>query len=126
MKKLSCIFSVSLTLAALSALGAQTAQVRMYCLSVKLNQGTDELGDTLTITSTGAIDSGVGELLAGQNAGAELQLPTTQAYTSLFFLYDNLYDQTYGGVLYIDIPSPTDDNNNRFPDFFDLSLPVDF
>jgi hypothetical protein len=125
MKKLSWTLAAFVTLLSFSALGTQTAQVRMYCLSVKLNTVEDEYGDRLAITSTGGSD-GLGELLAGQNAGSDLQLPTTQAYSSSISLFDIGTGITYGGGIYVDIAPAADDNNNRFPDFFDISMPVSY
>src|SRR5512133_2342400 len=91
---------------------AQTAQVRLYCVSVRLATGLDQYDDTLTMTSTGALDAGVGDLAPSQPIGIDLSLPGTDSYVSNIYVYDSFFGDTYGGLANISIDVPTDANNN--------------
>ena len=123
MNKELCILLASLISSPLTLSAASTAQARLYCLSVHLLEGTDQFGDVFSVNSM-PDPSGDGELMIYFSAGPELTLPGAQNYISNMYLYDPFYQQTFGGTLTIDLPQLTDDNNNRYPDFFETAAGV--
>lgn len=121
MKTMSYLLMAGLCLISLNtSRGAQTAQARLYCISVRLSSGMDEWGDVLRVTSTGGPDTGLGELVPYQSPGIDLVLPGTEAYLSNILLYDTGTGYTFGGSISTSIDFPVDQNNNRFPDFFEV------
>jgi hypothetical protein len=70
------------------------------------------------------LDAGVGDLAPWQTPGSELQLPGGESYVSNIYLYDSSYGDTSGGSINIAIQTPTDSDNNRYPDFFEVSKAV--
>lgn len=120
MKKTLCFLLISaFALGPLTALGAQTAQARLYCLSFKVNQGIDEYRDTMDINSTGAPD-GAGEMAPFQYPPFEIFIPPNENYASMCWLWDSLYGDLYSGTIYM-YPPLADNDNNRVPDFFEVS-----
>ncbi len=73
---------------------AQTAQGRMYCLSIRLGQGINWWSDTISFSSTGMTD-GAGELLSWQTPGSDILFPPNETYTTGLALFDTLWDETY-------------------------------
>ena len=116
----------SLLLSPLASSAGQTAQARMYCISVRLNQGTDAFGDTLTVNSTGT-PGGAGEMIPwGQAPQREYDPYATFLYTSVATLYDSTYDSTFvDGTFTVNLPELVDLNTNGYPDFFEVSQGVD-
>lgn len=92
------------------ARGAETAAARIWCLSLRFQQGTDSFGDTLDLSTTGAPPNGE---LAPYNG------PT---YISGFSL-DSSGFPIYG-TMYLNLPPYSDVNSNRFNDFFESALGV--
>jgi hypothetical protein len=107
MKRFCILLTVGWSLFSIFSQGAETAQARLYCLSLKFQQGTT-FGGTLNLSSTG--DSPYnGELM-----------PYDQEWASYFFLSYGGYG-TIPGIVYVNLPAPVDANNNRFDDFFEVS-----
>ncbi|HPC59580.1 MAG TPA: hypothetical protein PKX23_02895 [Verrucomicrobiota bacterium] len=102
---------------------AQTAQGRMYCLSIRLGQGINWWSDTISFSSTGMTD-GAGELLSWQTPGSDILFPPNETYITGLALYDSLWDETYYGTLSVLLPPLVDADGNRFPDFFEVARPV--
>src|SRR5215467_627591 len=119
-------FPEALFLIPLAAFPAQMAQVRMYCVSVQLNQATDSYGDMLGVNSTGT-PAGAGELIPwGMPPQREIDLPPAILYSSVAYLYDSLYNETYtDGGFTLNLPELVDLNGNGYPDFFEVSMGVD-
>jgi hypothetical protein len=95
--------------------GAETARARLYCMSLRFQQGTTS-GGTLNLSSVGGPPYN-GELLPtfGDSSG--------NPWGSYFFLYYGGYG-TIPGTIYVNLPSPVDANNNGFDDFFEVSQGV--
>ncbi len=106
---------------------AGTAQVRMYCLSLKVSQSKDNMipQDILDLTSTGLRDAGLGEL-CGPTPVYEPPVPGTDGYYSNILLQDPYSGYTFGGVAYLSLPPLDDNDNNRYPDFFEVAKAVSF
>lgn len=123
MKTLTAAVLICFCFSAIPTRASQTAQARLYCLSVKLNDGRDEYGNTTKLTSTGGFDAGLTELRSGQDPSIELQFPTTEGYLSAIYVYSSRIGN-YSGYVNIDIQPHTDDNVNRYPDFFEVTQGV--
>jgi hypothetical protein len=115
MKRFFILLTAGWFLFSTSSQGAETAQARLYCLSLRFQQGTT-YGGTLSLSSTGGSPYN-GELLPtfGDSSG--------NPWGSYFFLYYGGYG-TIPGTIYVSLPSPVDANNDRFDDFFEVSQGV--
>jgi len=93
--------------------GAQTAQARIYCLSLRFQQGADQIGSTLDLTT-------IAPSINGELA------PTFDAPThySGFVLNSLFFLEPISGDLALDVPPYADANQNGFPDFFETSQQV--
>src|SRR5712671_6849073 len=89
---------------------AQTAQARIYCLSLRFQQGTDQIGSTLDLTT-------IAPSINGELA------PTfdTPMHYSGFALDSLFFDGPIEGTLYVNVPLAGDANQNGFADFFETS-----
>jgi hypothetical protein len=108
------IFGLGVLLwASINSHAAQTAQARIYCLSLRFQQGTDQIGSTLGLTT---IASSINGELA----------PTFDAPThfSGFLLDSVIFDGPIPGNIEFDVPPFADANQNGFPDFFETSQGV--
>ena len=96
----------------------QTAQARIFCLSLRFQQATDGTGfTTLDLSSAGNFDAPNGELAPTFNNPNES--------FSFFRLYDTLFDEVLQeGEIDLTLPSLVDGNGNGFPDFFEVSQGV--
>lgn len=92
---------------------AQMAQARIYCLSLRFQRGTDQIGSTLDLTTIPPSING--ELAPTFNA------PT---HYSEFFLDSLFFDQPVSGEIDLDVPPFADVNQNGYPDFFETSQQV--
>jgi hypothetical protein len=94
----------------------------MYCLSVKVGQGVSTpYGHAITLNYAARPDS-ADELGPNWPPGHhEIVLPPDFAYNSTLDLWDNYYDYSSYGTIYMNLPVDTDANGNRFPDFFEVS-----
>lgn len=123
------LYSLALvSLLTVTAMAAQTVPVRMYCLSIETDHGIDEFGDTLDVNYANRSGS-AGELGISWAFGPgyyDLELPGNSSYMSSLAIYDSYYKRTYSGSLSVDMPISTDNNNNRFPDFFEVSQSANY
>jgi hypothetical protein len=88
----------------------ETAQARIWCTSLRFQQGSDSFGDsTLDLSTVSGTPNG--ELLA-----------SGQTYASGFSLNFSGFPIT--GTIYFDIPPFTDANSNGWNDFFEVSQPT--
>lgn len=110
MKRFIILLTVGWLLSLASIKGAETAHARLYCMSLKFQQGTT-YGGTLNLSSTG-----------GSPYNGEL-MPYGQEWASYFFLYYGGYG-TIPGTIYVNLPAPVDANNDGFDDFFEVSQGV--
>src|SRR6266568_6947912 len=95
---------------------AQTAQARLYCLSVLFHQATSPDGEfTLDLSS---IDPATG--LNGELAPT-FDIPS---HNSLFHENDTFTDDAFDGFIEFDVPMSADANNNGLADFFETSQSV--
>lgn len=124
MKRISFCLLVPLALASLPLLGAETAQLRLYCVSVAVHEGTNQYGDTVTLNSMGGLPSGADELYPSRVPGEEITLPGTEYYASGMWIYDSTLLYASSGSIFLTVPADSDVNSNRFPDFFEVALGV--
>jgi hypothetical protein len=98
---------------------AETAQARMYCLSLQFQEATaissyDGFAWNLDLTT---LSSGLnGEL-------APYFLTTNYTHSAYVQLYSELYDMTDPGAIGLDVPD-AGTNSEGFPDFFDVAQGV--
>jgi len=94
--------------------GGQTAQARMYCLSLRFQRGPDSFG-LYSLDLTTIAPSVNGELA-----------PYFGTYThwSDFYLNDPTGYDPVPGTLGVNVPMSTDANGNGFPDFFEVERAV--
>ena len=92
---------------------AQTAQARIFCLSLRFQQGTDQIGSTLDLTTI------------PPNINGELA-PTFDAPThySGFVLDTLFFEEPVSGDIAFDVLPNSDANQNGIPDFFETSQPI--
>lgn len=108
-----------LCLTATSIYSAETAQTRMYCLSPKFQRATayDNSFFRWNVDLT-TLSFGInGEL-------APYFLTSSYTHSAYVQIYYELDDQTDDGRLALDVPNGGDANGDGFPDFFDVSQPV--
>ena len=112
MKKLIVLLAGFL-LAPLMLPGAETAQARLYCLSLRFHQGSDSFGLYHLDLSTLGLDSPNGELEPTF---------TSPDHFSGFRLSDATDGSTVAeGQIAFDTPAFADANGNGFDDFFETS-----
>jgi|ERR1051326_956163 hypothetical protein len=110
MKILSLALGTTLTFVSLTSSGAGTANARIWCLSLRFQQGAGSLGDTLDFSTING--SYNGELA-----------PYTQDTLASSFVLD-FSGSPIAGTMYIDLPPFVDANGDGFDDFFDVSQGV--
>ena len=113
MRFLACL-AIALS-AGLSTIGrgAETANSRIWCLSLRFQEGSDGSSDTLDLSSITSTYNG--ELLPYNGL----------TYVSLFYLDAlNSSGLTVNGTIYINLPPVADANGNGFNDFFESAMPV--
>ena len=120
--KARLFFSIAFLSLVTGAFGAtQTAAARMYCLSVKVGHGASQYAHAITLNFAARPDS-ADELgpywVPGHH---EIVLPADFAYISNLDLWDDFYEYSSYGAIYMNLPVDTDANGNRFPDFFEVS-----
>ena len=95
---------------------AQTAQARIYCLSVRFHQAMSSDGEfTMDLTT---LDPAAG--LNGELAPT-FDIPS---HFSNFHEYDTIFDEAIDGFIEFDVPASADANGNGFADFFETSQAV--
>jgi len=119
MKRTMTLLLASLCLVPSINHAAQTANARLFCLSLRFQRGTanDMFGFRWTMDMT-TLDFGInGELAPGFWGPAY----TNGAYVEL---YEEFGGETYSGGMVLDTPDLTDANGNGFADFFEVSQAV--
>ena len=106
------------------AVGAETAPATLYCLSIRVFQCTNIYGDAVKVNSSGGGPQGENELIASQSPGIDISWPWMNSYASGSWIYDSAWGHWYSGTIYLNPPDFTDTNNNKFPDFFEVSCAV--
>ena len=106
---LSGLLFLPLTLAV-----AATADARLYCLSVRFQRGTDQIGSTLDLST-------IGSSINGELAPTFLDTPT---HFSGFTLESLFFDGPIQGTIALDAPLNVDVNQNGYSDFFEVSQSV--
>jgi hypothetical protein len=95
-------------------LADQTAQARLYCVSLQFQQARDSTTEYVLDLST---------LSVGDNG--ELAPYDSTRHYSYLDLYDDWWGDYYpSGWMYLAIPNTGDANGNGFSDFFESSQPV--
>jgi hypothetical protein len=110
MKRFLILLMAGWLLPSASSRGGETAHARIYCMSLRFQQGTT-YGGTLNLSSTGGSPYN-GELLPYSISGRE--------WASYFFLNYGGYG-TIPGTIYVYLPPLADVNGNGFDDFFEVS-----
>src|SRR6516225_6727199 len=90
--------------------GVETAAGRIWCLSLRFEQGTDSFGDTLDLSTVSGSPNG------------ELAPYNGLTYISAFVL--DLTGQPINGTMQLNLPPVVDVNNNGFNDFFESAQGV--
>jgi hypothetical protein len=117
MKRFLVLSLAALSFLTVSALGAQTAVARLFCLSLQFKTGHDESG--LHSLELSTIDAGInGELAPDFNPFASF------SHITFFELHDPTGLDPIPGALSVDVPFDADVNDNGFPDFFEVSQGV--
>ena len=120
MKRILVVSMGVLLWASINSHAAQTAQARLYCLSVRFHQASTPDGQfTLDLTT---IDSSVG--LNGELAPTFADPIDPSHYYSGFHEHDTIFDEFFDGFIEFDVPMSADVNNNGLADFFETSQSV--
>src|SRR6185436_306909 len=96
--------------------GAQTAQARLHCRSLRVERGrTTDNQWTLNMTT---LATGVNGELAPDfsNSGSSHSTRVEMTWAQ--------NGQVFPGVMFLDVPSTGDANGNGFPDFFEVAQAV--
>src|SRR5712672_2241050 len=119
MKKLFILLATGLVLLPTICPGAQTAQARLHCRSLRVQRGraTDTSGFLWTMDMT--------TLPVGVNAELAPDFFSSGYSNSTYVeLYSEILEETFQGLVVVDIPSTGDANGNGFLDFFEVSQEV--
>jgi len=108
MKLFSYAFVILCSFYPFIAPGAETANGRLWCLSLRFNQATTSFGDTLDLSTVNGTPNG------------ELQPYQNLKYVSGFSL--DVSGFPIDGTMFINLPAFADVNGNGFNDFFESSL----
>jgi len=119
MKKILVLFTLGLSFLPSITPGAQTAQGRFVCMSLRFHHSAanDTIGTRWTMDMT-TLNAGINSEMApefftgGYSNGAYVEL------------YSELIDDTFTGGIVLDTPDFNDANDNGFADFFEVSQPV--
>jgi len=111
MKKLLVILTAGLLFGPATCNAAQTAQARMFCLSLRFGQGTT-YGYYLDLTTI------------SYDFNGELAWYDESSQRSWYELHDAYYYFDMTGTIFVDRPAFADANGNRFNDFFEVSQAV--
>jgi hypothetical protein len=125
MKHVVYLFIVSLSFIIGTAHAAQVAPARMYCLSLVMHHAVDQYGDTIDLNYLGQPLS-VDEMPPTWPMvfPDEFIVPMPTNYAGNMVIYDGSELYSSSGALFVDLPPMADANNNRFPDFFEVSRGV--
>jgi hypothetical protein len=89
---------------------AETAAARIWCLSLRFQEGTDSFGDTLDLSTISGTPNG------------ELEPYNGLTYISGFLM--DISGQPISGTMQLNLPAFVDVNGNGFNDFFESALGV--
>jgi len=110
MKRFLILLTVGCFLYPITNYGAETAQTRLYCESLRFHEGT-LYGGTLDISTLG-----------GPPYNGELMYYSGSTwYSGLVLVWSGMGDS---GTIYVNLPSAVDANNDGFDDFFEVSQGV--
>ena len=108
MKPLFMLFAAGTVLFSTASYGAETAQARLFCYSLRFAEGTT-YGGTLDLSTISGTSNG------------ELWTYPDNTGASHFSLYDGGYGTIPGTIQYVYLPPVADANGNGFNDFFEVS-----
>ena len=112
MKKFLILLTLGLSLSPITGHGSQTATARIFCFSLRFQQGMNSFGETLDLSTISGTPNG--ELA--------LYYFGTNSHISGFALdYSGFPIE---GTIYVDVPLDADANGNGFFDFFEVSQGV--
>src|SRR5215467_8323742 len=110
MKVFAYLLVINSVMLPLVGLSDETAAARLWCLSLRFQQGTDSFGDTLDFSTAGGTPNG------------ELAPYNGITYITGFSL--DLSGQPVNGTMQLNLPPTSDVNSNGFNDFFESALSV--
>jgi hypothetical protein len=118
MKKLITLIAVGLAFIPILTRSAETAQARWYCMSLRIQQSTDD-NDFFSLALSTFPSSNNGEL------GPYFYFfdPNT-THSAYLDVVDQLFFDEYSGAMDLNVPDGGDSNGDGFPDFFDTSVGV--
>jgi len=119
MKTLQAIWVIATLLFTFTSHAVQTADARLHCWSLRFQRATavDGIGFEWRLDLT----------TLSQGVNGELALDffdsgyTHSSYVDLYYEWDEV---TFSGATALDVPDAGDANGNGFPDFFEVSQPV--
>jgi len=110
MKQLFILLAAGWLLYPITDYGTETAQARLYCESLRFQQGTTS-GGTLNLSSIG-----------GPPYNGELMFNSGDTwYSGLALVWSGYAD---GGTIYVNLPPAVDANGDGYDDFFEVSQGV--
>jgi hypothetical protein len=113
MKFFACLVVIASTVHPLLIHATETANARIWCYSLRFQQGMDFLQDTLDFTT---INGGI---------NGELEPYHGLMYISTFLLDDSNYTgSTVNGTIYLNLPPVIDANGDGYNDFFESALGI--
>ena len=115
MKRFLILLTAGWLLYPITNYGAETAQARLYCMSLRFQQGTIS-GGTLNISTIGGTSYN-GELMPTYLSDAS----GNPWGSGLALVWSGYAD---GGSIYVNLPLGTDANNDGYDDFFEVSQGV--
>lgn len=110
MRLLTSLLAIVSVFHPLTARTGETANARIWCLSLRFQEGTDSFGDTLDFSTINGTFNG------------ELEPYRGQTYITAFTM--DISGQPINGTMQLDLPPLVDVNNNGFSDFFESALAV--
>jgi hypothetical protein len=115
MKLISCLLAAGTCFLPMMARGTETAQARIWCLSLRFQHGTGQAGMySLDLTTLG---SGINGELAPDWGGS-------YTHSTDLVLTDELFGGELPGIMFLNVPDTGDANGNGFSDFFEVSQPA--
>src|ERR1017187_1727148 len=115
MKLMTCLLAAGTCFLPIMAPGAETAQAKMWCLSLRFQNGTGQ--DGLYSLDLTTLDSGINGELARDWGG-------TYTHLTWLLLTDELFGEQLPGVMSLNVPDTGDADGDGFSDFFEVSQPV--
>ena len=114
MKLIPSLLAACMCLLPIMSHGAETAQARIWCLSLRFQRGPGQDGMySLDLTT---LASGINGELAPDWGGS-------YAHSTDLVVTDELFGEQMPGTMFLDVPDTGDANLNGFSDFFEVSQP---